>query len=173
MLIVEFILDPAAVWREHLVPGFCSRPKPKYQIQVKILCFMKPLRMSLSAWRCPPCPDPADCSVSQHLNPGIVDVRQISTGNSPQWLCFTIWKLILKKPWLGQEPESHQRSLYYLSVWFQSSCDLQSQVPCLQSTTLVFTYGECKEKNYKWTCILNYLWGPLSSQKLKFHLTTM
>lgn len=84
MLIVEFILGPAAVWREHLVPGFCSRPKPKYQIQVKVLCFMKPLRMSLGAWRCPPCPDPADCSVSQHLNPGIVDVRQISTGNSAQ-----------------------------------------------------------------------------------------
>lgn len=27
MLIVEFILDPAAVWREHLVPHFCSRLK--------------------------------------------------------------------------------------------------------------------------------------------------
>ena len=84
MLIVEFILDLVAVWREHLVPGFCSRPEPKYQIQVKVLCFMKPLRMSLGAWRCPPHPaDPADCGVSQYLSPGTVNVRQVSAGNSP------------------------------------------------------------------------------------------
>lgn len=27
MLVVQFILDPAAVWREHFVPDFCSRLK--------------------------------------------------------------------------------------------------------------------------------------------------
>lgn len=27
MLIMEFILHPATVWTEHLVPDFCSSPK--------------------------------------------------------------------------------------------------------------------------------------------------
>lgn len=49
----------------------------------KVLCFMKPLRVSSVVRRCPAHPaDPVDCSVSQHLNPGNVSVGQVGAGNS-------------------------------------------------------------------------------------------
>lgn len=73
MLVVEFILDPAAVWREHLVPDFCSR------LKVESLVFHGALKDVFSCVEMPSW----SCSVSQHLHPGNVTVGQIGAGNSP------------------------------------------------------------------------------------------
>lgn len=69
-------------------------------------------------WRCPAHPaGPAECSVSQHLSAGNVTVGQIGAGNSP-WGLLHYPKLDPQKS--DQKPESCQRILYCLSVWFCS-----------------------------------------------------
>lgn len=74
-------------------------------------------------WRFPA--DPADHSVSQHLNPGNVSVGQIGVENSPGSQSAT------SSSKSGQKPGSCQRRWYYLSVGFYSRCDFQSQVSWL------------------------------------------